>query len=343
MPASFLIETSVDVRLTDNLLHHAQIMYRIGPETARSELHRARFPYALDREVSGAIASSGLRDNGAAASVLPRLLVLTSDDPSLAGLHRALTRPRLAPASGIVSMHVGRSLLRLALDDLELIWRACEHLHAEHFSAHWISREPALRRLAQQMDDELRDGDLPHKLADLTTREPPHADIQVYLLDSEALLSFCGGGDRICLTTAALARPEGFMYLFAHECARLYLRNPPWWEVEPCASACAGMPSQLIDAVEACAAQYLAATLALRYGHAPGFWMVHPQVEDAIARCWPSFVAAPGKGIDLLLEQAVRDLRKADPNAATVRPRRLSVSYDDSGVPITCSVASQRF
>jgi hypothetical protein len=343
VPANFLAETSVDVRLTDNLLHHAQIMYRIGPETARAEVHRARFPHDLDREVSRAIAESGLRDGAAAASVLPRLLVLASDDPRLAGLQRALTQPRLAVTSGVVSMQVGRSLLRLRLDDLDLIWRACEQLHVAHFGTHWASREPTLHQLAQQLDDDLRDADLPHKLADLTTREPPHADVQVYLLDSEALLSFCGGGDRISLTTAALTRPERFMYLFAHECARLYLHNPPWWEVEPCASACAGKPSHLIDAVEACAAQYLAATLALRHGHDPGFWMVHPQVEEAVAQRWPEFVAAPGRGIDLLLEQVVRDLRAGDANAAAVRPRRLSVSYDDAGMPVRCAVAPQRF
>jgi hypothetical protein len=343
LPASFLIETSVEARLTDNLLHHAQIIYRIGPESSRADLHRTRFPHDLDHELSGAIANSALRDNGPAASVLPRLLVLTSDDPSLDGLHRALTRPRIAPSGGIISMPVARGVLQLSVADLELVWRACAQLHAAHFGAHWTSRQPELASFAQQMDDQLIEADLARKLADLTTREPSHADIQVYLLDSEALLSFSGGGNRMCLSTAALTRPERFMYLFAHECARLYLHNPPWWEVEPCASACSGLPAQLIDAVEACAAQYLAATLALRYGHDPGFWMVHPQVEDAIAQRWPGFVASPGRGIDLLLEQAARELRKGAPSGLAVKPRRLAVTYDEVGMPVACSVAPQRF
>ena len=343
MRPSFLAETSVGVRLSDNLLHHAQIAYRIGLEVPRAERHRARFAVELAAELADAIARSGLGRDAAAALILPRLLALTADDGSFDGLRRALTQPRRAFGDGTVAIQSSRETLRLDVSDLELVWRACEHLYAAHYRGYWDSRKPALDKLAQEVEDQLRSADVPHKLAELTAREPPHADIEVYLLDSEALVSYSGGGDRVCITTTALSRLERFVYLFAHECARLYLHNPPWWEIEPCANACQGLPSMLIEVVEACAAQYLAATLALRYGGDPGFWTVNPRVDEAIARRWPQFVCAPNSGIDLLLEQVLHELRGEDLQCASVRPRRLSVSYDEAGNPVRCAVAPQRF
>jgi len=343
MLASFLAETSVGVRLSDNLLNHAQIAYGIGPEPARADRHRARFSIELCADLAAAIARSRLSCDGAAALMVPRLLTLASDDPSFDGLRRALTQPRLASADGTVALSCNREILRLNTADLELVWRACQDLYAAHYRTYWESRKPVLDGLALEVEEQLRAADVPRKLAALTAREPPHADIEVYLLDSEALISYSGGGDRVCITTTALSRPERFMYLFAHECARLCLHNPPWWEVEPCASVCNGLAAAILEAVEACTMQYLAATLALRYGADPGFWMVHPRVEEAIARQWPQFVAAPEKGIDLLLERVLRELHGADPHADAVRPRRLSVTYDESGRPVRCSVAPQRF
>jgi hypothetical protein len=343
MLVSFLAETSADVRLSDNLLNHAQITYGIGPEPARAERHRARFGIEAAPNLMAAISGSGLARANAAALTVPRLLTLASEDPSLEGLRRALTQPRRASADGKVALLCNREILELDTADLELVWRACEHLHAAHYGAYWESRKPVLESLALEVEEQLRAADVPHKLAELTAREPPHADIEVYLLDSEALISYSGSAGRVCITTTALSRPERFMYLFAHECARLYLHNPPWWEVEPCASICTGLADATLEAVEACAAQYLAATLVLRYGSDPGFWMVHPRLEEAIARHWPQFVAAPEKGIDLLLERVLRELRGADLGAAAVRPRRLSVTYDESGHPVRCSVAPQRY
>lgn len=343
MKAGFLAETSVGVRLSDNLLNHAQIIYGIGAEVAHAERHRARFAVEPAPELAKEIARADLHRAGAAAMLVPRLLALESDDPRPEGLRRVLTQPRLAYVNGIVIVHAGRQTLQLEFGHLELVWRACEQLYEAHYRDYWRTREPTLDSLAQDLDDQVRAADVLHKLADLTGREPPHAEVDVYLLDSEALLCYSGNGDRVCVTTAVLSRYERFIYLLAHECAQLYLANPPWWEVEPCASASGGLPPEVVDAVETCAVQYLAATIALLYGSDPGFWMVHPGVEEALARRWPAFVANPEKGIDLLLEQVLQELRAADPRAAAVRPRRLSVTYDEGGRPVRCSVAAQRF
>ncbi|UCH34285.1 MAG: hypothetical protein JSV65_17425 [Armatimonadota bacterium] len=342
MLGSLLVETSVDVRLNDNLLNHAQITCRIGPEAPRADRHRERLPAELTPELKQALARSDLRQ-GAAGGVIPRLRVLMADDPSMRGLQRALTEQRRGVTDGTVTMQAGRALLRLGTDELEVMWRLCEHLHAAHYESYWASRKLALNKLAEDVEDPLRGAEFPRKLTQLTGREPSHADIQVYLLDSDALISYSGGGERICITSALLTRFERFMYLFAHECARLYLQNPPWWEVEPCASACQGLPDQVIEAVEACAAQYLAATLSLRYGHDTGFWAVHPQVEEVFASRWPDYIAAPGKGIDLLLERMLHELRNVDSGVTSIRPRRLAVTYDGAGVPVRCAVADERF
>jgi hypothetical protein len=340
---NLLVETSVDIRLSDNLLCHTQMVYGVGLEVARAAQHRARFGVEPDSEVAQAIARSPLATDAAAALVVPRLLVLACDTPTLDGLRRALTRPRLPVLAGEVVARVGRATLRLRPDALALMWRACEQAYESHYRAYWDPREPDLRSLAREADDRLSYAEIPHKLAHLTRREPPHADIEVYLLDSEALLSYADGGERVCISTAVLSRFERFAYVFAHECARIYLYNPPWWEVEPCASACQGLAGELIDAVESCAAQYLAATLALGYGPDPGFWVVHPQVEAAISRRWPAFVAAPEKGIDLLLERVLEELRAADPGAPAVHPLRLSVTCDEGGFPVHCTVSDRRF
>jgi len=343
MPASILAETSVDIRLSDNLLNHAQIMYDIGPAVAGADRHRARLGAELSADLASKIGDSDLSRAGAAAAAVPRLLALASDDPSFDGLRRALTSPRLAASAGTISIPVTQEVHKLALADLELVWEACRHLYEIHYADYWRSRKVALGRFAQEVDDQLRGADLLHKLADLTGREAPYAEVDVYLLDSEALVCYSGDGDRICITAAILARYERFIYLLAHECARLYLHNPPWWEVEPCASACAGLPAAMIEAIERCAAQYLAATLALHYGSDPGFWAVHPGVEAAIAPRWSQFVASPDKGIDLLLAQALTELGGASPDTPGVKPLRLSVTYNSDGHPLRCSVAAQRY
>jgi hypothetical protein len=343
MTASFLAETSVDIRLSDNLLNHAQIAYDIGPPVAYADRHKARFPIELSPDLAGRISASRLSQADAASAAVPRLLALASDDPSLDGLHRALTNPRLAGGNGTVTARAGRDSFQLNLADLELVWEACDQLHKAHYAAYWDTRRPALARLAQDVDDHLQVADLLHKLADLTGREAPYAEIDAYLLDSDALICYSGDGDRICITAAILARFERFIYLFAHECAGLYLHNPPWWEIEPCASVCAALPTAIIDMVERCAAQYLAATLALHYGANPGYWAVHPHVEQAFASRWPQFVASPDKGIDLLLAQVLGDLSGVNPDVPGVKPLRLSVTYDAGGRPLRCAVAAQRF
>ncbi len=340
--ANFIIETAAGVRLSDNLLNHAQIIYGIGPPVARAAQDRARFAIQPDRDLAAEIAHSPLHTDGAAAWMVPRLLVLAADDPTADGVRRALTKPQLPVLGGAVVAHVGRAVLRLRPQELELMWRACEQLYQAHYRSYWAAHEPALSRLAQQAEECLGLTEIPYKLARLTGREPPHADLEVHLLDSETLVSYSGGGERVCISTAILARLERFIYVFAHECARIYLRNPPWWEIEPCASACAGLPGEILDALENCAAHYLAATLALHYGSDPGFWMVHPQVEAAVASRWPGFVPAPDRGIDLLLELVLHQLHQADLHAASVHPLRLAVSYDEDGNPKRCAVTDRR-
>jgi len=342
VPSTFLAETSLDVRLSDNLLNHAQIIYGIGPQPPRADRHHARFPAALDPHMEAQLEQSGIRTDPA-ASVISRRLALATDNPTADGLRRALTQPRASLAGGRLAMRVGRIVFQLEPSALDLVWRACDQLHAAHYRQHWQARQPQLAALTEDLEDRLREADIPHKLAELTAREPSRAEVGVYLLDSDALVSYSGPGDRICVSLAALSRFERFIYLVAHECAMLLLQNPPWWEVEPCASACAGFSDQLLDAVETCATHYLAATVALHHGADPGFWMVHPTVEEVMTRLWPQFVAAPGKGIDLLLERALRELRGVDTRCAPVRPRRLAVAYDETGRPLRCSVASQRF
>jgi hypothetical protein len=341
--ASLLVETSVGARLSDNLLNHAQIIYAVGPQVPGGAQHRARFGLQLDPDLAQLIPRSALLRDVVAAAMVPRLLVIASDDPRVEGLHRALDQPRLPVLGGFVVARVGRATLRLWAADLALVWRACEHLYLTHYRDYWSSRASAMASLAQQVDDRLRFADLPRKLAHLTGREPPHADLEVYLLDTDALLSYADDREHICVSTALLSHFERFVYVFAHECARIYLHNPGWWEVEPCAGICAGLPGELLDAVETCIAHYLAATVALHFGPDPGFWMVHPRVEEVIARRWPAFVAAPERGIDLLLEQVFEELRGADPRGAAVHPLRLSVTYDEAGTPRGCIMSPGRF
>jgi hypothetical protein len=347
VPSTFLAEMSVDIRLSDNLLNHACIAYGIGPQPACADRHRARFPLALDRDLEGQLEQSGVRADPAAC-VISRRLALSGDNPSADGLRRALTQPRISLSGGRIAMRVGRAVLHLDAQALDLVWRACEQLHDAHYRQHWQARQPQLAALMEDLQDRLCGADIPHRLAELTAREPSRAEIGVYLLDSDALISYSGPDDRICISLAALSRFERFIYLGARECALLLLHNPPWWEVEPCASACAGLSDQLLDAVETCTTHYLAATVALRHGADPGCWMVDPAVEEIVARLWPQFVAA-GRGVDLLLERTLRELRQRCAargqyaHAAPVRPRRLSVTYDDTGRPLRCCVASQRF